>query len=142
MDKVLAEVERVSNRMTVAGIAGVVVGAAMATRKGLPVAKTAFIMGANCAIVGTACFGLERVSNVALRQVMMDDERRLYYSHAIGGATGGGLVGALFQFRVIPGIIAFTPAMLMVALAEIKFEEARSERLSKYLKEIEREQDR
>lgn len=138
------EVLRVSNRMVMCSIAGLTVGAAMATRKGLPVIRTALVMGANSAMVGTACFGLERVSNLALRQVMNDNESKntqLYISHAIGGAAGGALVGSLFQFRALPGLLAFTPLMVMVAYGEIKFEEARSARLAKLLQEIEREQN-
>jgi hypothetical protein len=130
--------------MVLCSMAGLTVGAAMALRKGLPVIRTSLVMGANCAMVGTACFGLERVSNIALRQVMNDKENknnRLYLSHAIGGATGGGLVGSLFQFRVFPGIAAFTPLMLMVAYGEIKFEEARSARIAELLQEIESEQN-
>ena len=145
MDEVMAQVSRVSNRVTLAGVVGVFIGAAMATRKGLPVARTALAMGANWAMVGTSCFVPERLSNLALGQVMNDDDesihRRLYLSHAIGGAAGGGLVGSLFQFRVLPGVVAFTPLMLVAAHFEIKFEEARSERYAKLLQEIERERN-
>ena len=137
------EVQRVSNRMTVSFLGGLATGVAIALRKGLPVAKTAISIGASCAMVGTACFGLERVSNVALQQVVLtnnNDKTRLYISHAIGGAAGGGMVGYLYQFRVIPGIMLFTPAMLAVAFGEIKFEQARQARLQQLLEEIQSEE--
>jgi hypothetical protein len=134
------DVQRVANRMTVSFVTGMLGGSTMAMARGLPVRNTAFSMATSFAMVGTACFGLERVSNLAMRQVLssetkQDQNFQLYISHGLGGAVGGGLLGALFHFRAAPGILMFTPAMLAVAFGEIKFEEARQVRLQKMLEE-------
>ena len=135
------EVKRVANRMTIAFMSGLAGGSIYALMKGRPAGKIAVAVAANCAVVSTACFSLERVSNVALRQVLNEEDHNtsLYLSHAIGGAVGGSLLGYLFQFRAMPGFMLFTPAMVMVAFGEIKFEQARKVRLEKLLDEIKQE---
>jgi hypothetical protein len=96
-------------------------------------------MAASFAMVGTACFGLERLSNVIMRQVHVennDNEQKqmtFYASHAIGGMAGGGITAAIFQQRPIPGMILCTPLMLGIALAEQMFEAAREKRLQEML---------
>mmetsp|Transcript_27754 Transcript_27754/g.41996 ORF Transcript_27754/g.41996 Transcript_27754/m.41996 type:complete len:137 (-) Transcript_27754:122-532(-) len=133
------EVRKVSNRMTATGAAGMFVGFFLAIRKGLPAVKTALTIGMNCAMIGTTCFGFERVSNVGLRRIMEQDyHEQLFMSHAIGGAMGGALLGGLFQRRFLPGIMVFTPAMIAVAFAEIKYEEARAARIKKFLEDKEK----
>lgn len=112
-----------------------------AVLKGRPVGKTAIAIAANWAVVSSTCFSVERVSNVALGHVMNEEDYniRLYLSHAIGGAVGGSVLGYLFQARVMPGVMLFTPAMVVVAFGEIKFEQARKARLEKLLDEIQQE---
>jgi hypothetical protein len=135
------EVDRVAHRVTLSALAGLLGGASLATLKGSSIPRNALSMATSCALVGTACFGFERLSNVAMRQTVLaaenstsDNNERtstlLYASHAIGGMVGGGITGALFQHRPIPGMILCTPLMLGIALAEQAFETARKERLS------------
>ena len=129
------EVDRVAARMSLATLSGLLGGAALATYKGSPLLKTSISMAVSCALVGTACFGFERLSNVALQQFVdttkdeQPEQRVLYASHALGGMIGGGIAGALFQRRPIPGMMLCTPIMVCVAFAEEKFEEERQERL-------------
>lgn len=140
--KKMDEIDRVAARVSLAALSGLVGGAALATYKGSPLPKTSVSMAVSCALVGTACFGFERLSNVALQQVVvpMDDknnddtEKRLFYgSHALGGMIGGGIAGALFQHRPIPGMLLCTPIMIGVAFAEEKFQEERQLRLQQHL---------
>jgi len=139
----LDELFRVSNRMTACGITGLTMGFLYSVGKGLPRISTATTIGMNCAMVGTACFGLERLSHIALQQIIIlmdkDDgqsnnnnnkkENLLYTSHAIGGTFGGAFLGQLFQRRIIPGIVVFTPAMVAIAYVEIEYTKARDDRL-------------
>lgn len=95
-------------------------------------------MAASFALVGTACFGFERLSNVAIRQMATSsqedsNEQVFYASHALGGMIGGGIAGALFQHRPIPGMLLCTPVMVGVAYAELCFEKERQERLRQLL---------
>ena len=46
------------------------------------------------------------------------------------------MTGALFQSRMMPGVLLFTPAMVLVAFGEIQFEKARQARLLRLLREI------
>jgi hypothetical protein len=138
------EVDRVAHRVTLSALAGLLGGASLATLKGSSIPRNSLSMATSCALVGTACFGFERLSNVAMRQIVLAAENNtsdnnentstlLYASHAIGGMVGGGITGALFQHRPIPGMILCTPLMLGIALAEQAFETARKERLSEML---------
>jgi len=134
----MEEVDRVAGRVLLAALSGLLGGAALATYKGSPLPKTSVSMAASCALVGTACFGFERLSNVALRQVVDTKneqirERVFFGSHALGGMVGGGITGALFQHRPIPGMMLCTPLMIGVAFAEQMFEKERQERLRQQL---------
>ena len=136
------EVDRVAGRMSLAALSGLLGGAALATYKGSPLPKTCVSMAMSCAVVGTACFGFERLSNVALRHVVGTNDKgtktkALYGSHALGGMVGGGIAGALFQRRPVPGMVLCTPIMVAVAFAEEKFEEKRQERLRKVMSQAE-----
>lgn len=133
------EVDRVANRVSLAALAGLLGGASLATYKGSSIPRTALSVAASFAMVGTACFAFERLSNVAMRQVVDTISEKdhktmaLYASHAIGGMAGGGITAALFQQRPIPGMILCTPLMLGIALAEQAFETAKDERLQEML---------
>lgn len=131
------EVDRVAGRVSLAAMAGLLGGVALATYKGHPLLKTSVSVAASCALVGTACFGFERLSNLALRQIIIvnnntdeqTQQRVFYASHAIGGMIGGGITGALFQRRPLPGMALCVPLMVGVAYAEEKYAEERQERL-------------
>jgi hypothetical protein len=133
------EVDRVANRVSLAALTGLLGGVSLATYKGSSIPRTSLSMAASFAIVGTACFGLERLSNVVMRQVNVEnsdnkhEQMALYASHAIGGMVGGGITAAIFQQRPIPGMILCTPLMLGIALAELTFKAAREERLQEML---------
>lgn len=133
----MEDIDRVANRMTISSVAGLVGGATMAIHKGSPVLKSSVSVAMSCALVSTACFGIERLSNVALRSANVADPSTAFYaSHALGGSVGGALTGALFQSRMMPGVLLFTPAMVLVAFGEIQFEKARQARLLRLLREI------
>lgn len=127
----MEDIDRVANRMTISSVAGLVGGATMAIHKGSPVLKSSVSVAMSCALVSTACFGIERLSNVALRSanVIADPSTSFYASHALGGSVGGAMTGALFQSRMMPSVLLFTPAMVLVAFGEIQFEKARQARL-------------
>lgn len=139
----MEDIDRVANRMTISFVAGLVGGGTMAIFKGAPVPKTSLSVAASCALVATACFGLERISNVALRTANVSDATTQFYaSHAVGGVAGGALTGLLFQSRAVPGVLLFTPAMMLIAFGEIQFEQARQARLLRLLKEMEEEEQK
>lgn len=50
-------------------------------------------------------------------------------SHVLGGVIGGGIVSKLYTFRALPGVLLFTPIMLVVYGIEIKVNEYREERI-------------
>ena len=64
-----------------------------------------------------------------------------YASHALGGMIGGGITGALFLHRPIPGMMLCTPVMIGVAYAELCFEKERQERLRQLLLNTNNEQN-
>ena len=128
------EVDRVAFRVSMAGLTGCVGGVSLATLKGYPMLQSAFTTATSCAMVGTACFGFERLANVAMRKVVdtRDEQTKtivFYASHAIGGMIGGAITSTLFQRRPLPGMILCTPLMLGVAFAELSFEAERQKRL-------------
>lgn len=135
------QVDRVAGRVSLAALTGLVGGAAIATYKGHPLPKTCISTAVSFALVGTACFGFERLSTVVIRQLTMapssqedpNTEQVFYASHALGGMIGGGITGALFQHRPIPGMMLCTPLMIGVAYAELCFEKERKERLRQLL---------
>jgi hypothetical protein len=136
METFRAERERVAGRMMLLGAAGVVGGAVRAMYSGgSPVMRATFMAGTSCCMVGTAIFGAESLAYLALQRIHQATGtkeahgRDLLISHGVGGLCGGALVGGLFQHRVMPGMILFTPLMLGVAVAEIKFLEMRGARI-------------
>lgn len=137
----MEEVDRVANRVALSAAAGLTLGASIAIFKGSPIGRTALSVSASCALTGTACFVTERVADNAIRLltensgIRMDETKRIYASHAIGGGVGGGIAGGLFQGRVLSGVLLFTPIMLSVAYGELSAKEYRQERLRQLLGE-------
>lgn len=141
------QIDHVANRMSLAALSGLVVGASLATYKGSNIIKTAISVSSSFALCGTACFGSERIAyNVLNLYLTPDNEHIQYYrlsehknklllSHSLGGAVGGMICGGLFQGRLMAGIFLFTPIMLGVAFTEITFLEYREKRLQEIVEE-------
>lgn len=132
------EVDRVASRVSLSALIGLVGGAAVATYRGAHVPKASLSTAGSCALLGTVCFGIERLSNVTIKSLSSKDDdnhtnhtttRRLYASHALGGLTGGGIAGGIFQRQPLSGMALLTPIMCIVAFSESKLEEKRREKL-------------
>ena len=139
MEGFIGESQRVGNRMIMIGFAGFLGGGMKAMYTGSPVLRAAGFSGASCCLVGTTCFGSESLAYVALQRFNQatgakeEHKRDLLISHSLGGMCGGGIIGGLFQGRVVRGMLLLTPLMLGVGLAEIKFLELRDERMKELL---------
>ena len=141
------QLDHVANRMTLAAISGLVVGASIATYRGSNIIRTAFSVSSSFALCGTACFGSERIAYNAIKLSFKPDSdyvryyglnehsKQLFLSHSIGGSVGGMICGGLFQGRLIAGTFLFTPLMLGVAIAEIAMSDYRGKRLLEIAKE-------
>ena len=151
MDNALAAVDHVAARVTAAAATGLAGGAAYATLRGFPLFKTSVNASVSCALVGTACFGMERVAHGLLRQSSAlldkstDDEgpspSLVYASHALGGFCGGGVVGFLFGGKQLAGAFLLTPLMLGIGTIEQALEEYRTERLRQLLEDRDDERE-
>ena len=121
--------------MLISGALGAIGGATKAIYKGNPILRSAMFTGTSCCLVGTACFGCESLAYFVVQRVKQDTRAEvahgqdLLVSHGVGGCCGGAIVGGIFQGRTFPGMLMFTPLMLGVAFAEIKFLEMRAERV-------------
>ena len=144
MDEALAAVDHIAARMTASSLTGLGCGAAYATYKGFPLVKTSTSAALSCALVSTACFGMERAVHYAFTKSssMMgdphDDDNKFgirsnpemhYGSHALGGLFGGSVVGYLFQGRPFAGAFLLTPIMLGVGKIESSLDDYRIKRL-------------
>jgi hypothetical protein len=81
-------------------------------------------------MVATACLGFQRLASLTARKIWQQQDEKnsvplLVASHAFGGIIGGGLSGYLYIRRPIRGMVFLTPVMLIVSLAEIKYQERR-----------------
>ncbi|KAL3783069.1 hypothetical protein HJC23_012106 [Cyclotella cryptica] len=150
IDAALSVLDHLAARVTASATTGFGCGAAYATYKGYPIAKTSLSAAVSCALISTACFGVERIAYGILRRsdqfvtgfsgnrpVDGTDSAReskpspnlLYGSHALGGLVGGGLVGILYQGAPLKGSILFTPIMLGISQLEISLEKYKAERI-------------
>jgi len=68
LDDALTIIDHIAARVTASTITGLGCGAAYATLKGFPVAKTSFSAALSCALISTSCFGMERVAYSVLKQ--------------------------------------------------------------------------
>lgn len=128
----MEEIDRLANRVSLAGLSGVLFGASQALYKGNPVLRPAVLSGMSCAMVGTLCFGFERTSSLAMRYTMKDKmsaTNQVLASHVFGGVTGGALVGLMFHQRPLPAMLLFTPIMALWGMGENKYQAMREERL-------------
>jgi len=152
IDDALAVLDHVAMRVTASTITGLGCGAAYSTLKGYPIFKTSVSTAVSFALVSTACFGMERVANIILKQssaIIYNDSdevkriestgsiiqsppinpKLIYGSHFLGGLMGGGVVGFLFQNKPMAGAFLLAPIMLGIGKIEVSLDEYKSERL-------------
>jgi hypothetical protein len=146
MDDALAVIDHIASRVTASVLTGLGCGAAYSSYKGAPLVKTSISTAFSFALVSTACFTMERVANIIIKQssILLPDDvdgqnstkdsnvdklssaatattntTLIHYgSHATGGLLGGGIVGFLFQGKPMAGAILLTPMMLIVGKIE------------------------
>lgn len=124
----MEDVDHVAARVTVATGIGAALGSSVAVYKGHSIQRVAGSMALSWAMVATACLGTQRLASVAARRFLRQDDENIptmVATHAIGGIVGGGLSGYLYIRKPIRGMVFLTPIMLMVSLAEMKFQERR-----------------
>ena len=125
----MEDVDYVAARTAVAALMGGISGASLAIFRGHSVQMMASRMAGSWAMAATACIGAQRMANVAGRHIFAEsgiDEKSdamIVGTHCAGGMFGGGLLGYLFIRKPIRGMVFLTPVMLMVSLAEIRYEE-------------------
>lgn len=124
-----------SLRVSVSGVLGLVSGTFIALYRGHDsILRTSSRTAVSCALVSTACFGMERIAYIGVTQYLFNDHDReeLYtnskkqyylklYTHALGGMLGGGYVGGLYTGKFLRGSFVFTPFMLLIAMSEDRF---------------------
>ena len=124
----MEELDRVGARVVLAGSFGSFAGVGTALYKGHPIPRTAGLTALSCAMSAMACFGSERVISMAAGRFLGVDVSRTNWestiaTHALGGATGGALLGALYLGRPTRGALFFVPIMTLVGLGESMFED-------------------
>jgi hypothetical protein len=121
-----------SLRVSLSGVTGLVSGTFIALYRGHDsIFRTSSRTGFSCALVGTACFGMERLAYIGMTQYLWNDHdreelyrntKKQYYlkliSHATGGALGGAYVGGLFTGKLVRGAAVFAPFMVFIAMTE------------------------
>mmetsp|Transcript_36641 Transcript_36641/g.76889 ORF Transcript_36641/g.76889 Transcript_36641/m.76889 type:complete len:164 (-) Transcript_36641:358-849(-) len=155
IEDVWAVVDHIAIRVTTSAAAGLTCGATFATLKGFPIFKTSASAALSCAMISTACFGMERLAHGVLAQTakLSDDGKseqippssailqstlnpQLHYgSHALGGLFGGLIVGFLFKRKPLAGTFLLTPVMLGIGKIEISLEEYRNKRLQELIEQ-------
>ncbi|KAL7472917.1 hypothetical protein ACHAXS_013295 [Conticribra weissflogii] len=168
IDDALAVLGHISDRVSIAASIGLGFGATYGVYKGLPIPKMSISTGMSCALISTACFGMERLAHGVINQALnitangskaisddvvsdshFDEEMKngpnntlVYGSHAMGGFLGGGVVGYLFQGKPFAGALVFTPLMLGIGLIEVSLENYRAQRLQELLEETNHTSDK
>ena len=142
--------DHISNRITVASLSGLVIGASVATYKALPLPRTTLSIAASFALTSTACLIPERIihqcsfyffeltdssvgtsnsntrsdnnnEKMKLGGILEDKERRrLIGSHIGGGIIGGTISGSLFQKRLSLNGMALFTP-IMIGVAFLEF---------------------
>ena len=136
----MEHLDRVTHRVSLCALTGLVGGVTFATYKGLPLQATSIKVAGSCAIVGTALFGAERLAYVALKG-QIDNERRLTLtSHAFSGLFGGGLNGYLYQKKPLRGMFFFLPLMMGVGFLELAWEWNRQDRIQELAEAMDSQQ--
>lgn len=76
MDDALAVLDHIASRVTASVLTGLGCGAAYSSYKGVPLVKTSMTTAFSFALVSTACFTMERVANIIIRQssILLNDD--------------------------------------------------------------------
>ena len=125
----MEDVDYVAARTALAGILGGLSGASLAIIRGHSVPMLMQRMAGSWAMAATACIGTQRITHAAARHLLAGrgiDEKSdamIVGTHCAGGVVGGGILGYLFIRKPLHGISYLTPIMLLVSLAEIRYEE-------------------
>lgn len=128
------EIDHVAVRAGVCGTAGGLAGATRALLRGHPLTRSAALSASSMMIVATACFGLERVATVSWRQVYPDSKPNIIMSHALGGLSGGLVLGFLYNGRPSHGALFLTPIMMAAGYGQLLFDELKQERMQELQK--------
>ena len=77
IDNALSVIDHIAARVSASAITGIGCGAAFATYKGFPIFKTSASAALSCAMISTACFGMERVAYGILKQssLLMEEDK-------------------------------------------------------------------
>lgn len=167
LDDALAVLDHIASRVTASAVTGLGCGAAYSSLKGFPIFKTSVSTAFSFALVSTACFAMERAADTILRQssILIGDGKSIdsdsngggeispatqpavnlglhYGSHALGGLTGGGVVGFLFQGKPLAGALLMTPMMLAIGKIEASVDEYRTVRLRQIMADHLREEEK
>lgn len=127
----MEDVDYVAARTAIAAIMGGISGASLAVFRGHSVQMMAPRMAGSWAMAATACIGTQRLANMVGRHLFVESgvaeksDAMIVGTHCAGGMFGGGLLGYLFIRKPIRGMVFLTPVMLMVSLAEIRYEEGK-----------------
>lgn len=145
------ELDHVSIRVGLGIINGVFWGSSYAILKGHhPFTRIAIPSGISCALISTACFGMERLVHIGYvlpRRYSQEigsvwhPKKERYVSHVLSGVMAGGLLGGIYKQRPLSGVLLFTPLMVGVAFVENSFEDWRQEKIqekAQLMKERER----
>lgn len=138
--------DHVSKRVVLSGVGGAVAGSFTAVYRGhYSTFRTASLTALSCALVGTACFGTERLVYHALtRMTMMQPQQPTgangtkqntadvtwpssyvlsLVSHAVGGLLGGAYIGAAYSNRPGRGALMMAPLMMGIVVVEEQYKQ-------------------
>jgi hypothetical protein len=138
-------IDHTYRRIVLSFVTGLAAGAITATRRGLPLRNTTFIVGLNWGLVASVLSGTERLSYALLNQLpqlSLERDRKLYASHTMGGFFGGSLLAVAYLKPPLTGGIAFTPVMLAIAWGENTFLDAKTRKLQEYLDNIHQDENK
>mmetsp|Transcript_7747 Transcript_7747/g.10154 ORF Transcript_7747/g.10154 Transcript_7747/m.10154 type:complete len:140 (-) Transcript_7747:206-625(-) len=138
----MEDIQHLSKRVSLAGAIGAISGSTIALLRGHPVARTAGLTAFSCGMVGSVCFGTERLTNALVSDMMegyMSRRNKLLLTHGTAGCAGGSMLGMLYQGRSLNGIALFLPLMLLAGLGESRFQDSRDERIRKKLEQTSKE---
>mmetsp|Transcript_4094 Transcript_4094/g.8775 ORF Transcript_4094/g.8775 Transcript_4094/m.8775 type:complete len:171 (-) Transcript_4094:1231-1743(-) len=123
----------VRNRVVLAGTCGGIGGCVFAMFRGYPMVRNIVPAALSSGMLGTACFGAERLTFMYLRSTLEGREvprsGLLMISHTAGGFFGGSLMGTLYQGRPTNAVALCVPLMMMIGAVECRFQNSRDRRI-------------